>query len=121
MIDAGVCDVSKLSDAQLVYDVLNQLPEKIGMTRMTLPYVVKWQDKWAEIPGYSGFVMIAESHISIHTFPQERYVFIDLFSCREFDIETAKAYLIEAFGAKKVTCSFAKRGLDFPRNVPVEQ
>ena len=114
-IDASGCDKRKLASYSLVYDILNNLPAKIGMTKMTLPYVAKWMDKFANgTEGISGFVMIAESHISIHTFPDQDYVFMDIFSCRSFDTENAIKYLVSAFGAKKYTTKVLKRGLDFP-------
>ena len=114
-IDASGCSKAKLMSVPLVYDILNKLPEKIGMTKMTLPYVAKWLDKFADgTPGMSGFVMIAESHISIHTFPDQDYVFMDIFSCREFETEKAIKYLLGAFDAKKHEIRIQKRGLDFP-------
>ena len=118
-IDASGCDKRKLASYSLVYDILNNLPAKIGMTKMTLPYVAKWMDKFANgTEGISGFVMIAESHISIHTFPDQDYVFMDIFSCRSFDTDSAIKYLIDAFGAKKHTTKILKRGLDFPPKTP---
>ena len=118
-IDASKCDKQKLASYSLVYDVLNTLPSKIGMTKMTLPYVAKWLDKFSDgTPGISGIVMIAESHISIHTFPDQDYVFMDIFSCRNFDTKNAIKYLLNAFEAKKYTTNVLKRGLDFPPKIP---
>ena len=115
-IDALGCDKRKLASQSLVYDILNKLPSKIGMTKMTLPYVAKWLDKFASgTEGISGFVMIAESHLSIHTFPDQGYVFIDFFSCQSFDYKRATRILTKAFGSKKVTTNVVKRGMDFPR------
>jgi len=120
-IDASKCDRQKLASYSLVYDVLNTLPSKIGMTKMTLPYVAKWLDKFSDgTPGISGTVMIAESHISIHTFPDQDYVFMDIFSCREFETQKAIKFLLDAFGAKKHTINTFKRGLDFPSKDPKE-
>ncbi len=121
-IDASNCNVRKLTDVRAVYDILNKLPSFMRMTLMTLPYVVKWKDKWAKTEGISGFVMIAESHISIHTFPEENYVFIDVFSCKNFDTDKAAEFIIKAFEAKKSEKNVVKRGLDFPRKeILVEQ
>ena len=117
-IDASFCNRKKLTEQSLVYDILNKLPAKLGMTKMTLPQVVKWLDPGANIPGISGFVMIAESHISIHTFPEKEYVFIDLFSCKGFDVESAVKLLVDAFESKKYTEKVIDRGLDFPRSHP---
>ena len=123
-IDASCCSKKKLASVTLVYDILNKLPDMIGMTKMTLPYVVKWLDKFAlGTEGISGFVMIAESHISIHTFPDQDYVFMDIFSCKEFDAERAIRYLTQAFESAQYEKNILKRGVDFPRKVimsPVE-
>src|SRR3989338_4735992 len=117
-VDASRCNKRKLASVTLVYDILNKLPEKIGMTKMTLPYVVKWMDKFSEgMEGVSGFVMIAESHISIHTFPDHDYVFMDIFSCKEFDAEKAVKYLVGAFESTKYSKNIVKRGVDFPRRM----
>ena len=117
-IDASGCNKRKLSSVTLVYDILNKLPDRIGMTKMTLPYVVKWLDKFAHgTEGISGFVMIAESHISIHTFPDQDYVFMDIFSCKDFDAEKAIKYLVDAFEATKYERYILKRGIDFPQKI----
>ena len=117
-VDASGCDKRKLASVTLVYDILNNLPDRIGMTKMTLPYVVKWLDKFANgTEGVSGFVMIAESHISIHTFPDQDCVFMDIFSCRGFDAEMAVKYLTQAFDATKYERHVIKRGMDFQKKV----
>ena len=115
-IDASQCDGEKLRDHTYVYSVLDQLPGEVGMTKIMPPYVVTYREgKVPEDWGISGFVMIAESHISIHTFPEKDYVFIDIFSCKEFDVEKAMDLLVSAFNAKRVTTNVVQRGLDFPR------
>ena len=117
-VDATGCNKRKLASVTLVYDILNNLPDRIGMTKMTLPYVVKWLDKFANgTEGVSGFVMIAESHISIHTFPDQDCVFMDIFSCRGFDAEMAVKYLTQAFDATKYERHVIKRGMDFQKKV----
>ncbi|MBI3027162.1 adenosylmethionine decarboxylase [Candidatus Woesearchaeota archaeon] len=117
-IDASGCNKRKLASVTLVYDILNKLPGRIGMTKMTLPYVVKWLDKFSSgTEGISGFVMIAESHISIHTFPDQDYVFMDIFSCKEFDAEKAIKHLVDAFESTKYEKNILKRGFDFQRKV----
>ena len=48
--------------------------------------------------GYSTFVMIAESHLSLHTFPEAGFLTFDCYSCTGFDHETALAVLDQNFG-----------------------
>jgi len=116
-LDLEECDVDKLSDFKHIFNVLNDLPDKIGMTKITQPYVFPYSGAVPEDKGITGVVIIAESHISIHTFQEKGYAFIDLFSCRPFEIEVAADYLVKAFGAKKVQKNILERGLNFPRKV----
>ena len=64
--------------------------------------------------GISGVVVIAESHLSIHTWPEHRYAAVDIFSCGE-TLKPAEAanYLVEQFGASRASCVEVKRGV-FP-------
>ncbi len=115
-IDGKKCDKSKLSDLALVFKVLDDLPSIIGMTKIMPPYSIIYHGAVPKDWGISGFVMIAESHISIHTFPEKEFVFIDLFSCKMFDVEKAIKYLVDAFGIKDMDKEMVKRGICFPRN-----
>lgn len=115
-LDLNECNPAKLSDYDLVFDVLNNLPDMIGMTKITQPYVFKYSGLVPEDKGITGFVVIAESHISIHTFQDKNYCFIDLFSCKPFDYTYAEKYLIDVFESKKPTVNVLMRGHDFPRS-----
>ena len=64
--------------------------------------------------GVSGVVVIAESHLSIHTWPEYRYAALDLFTCGEsVDPWKAFAHLREQLKAERVSNTELKRGL-FP-------
>jgi len=112
-LDLGQCNIEKLKDFSLVYDLLIKLPKIMGIEAITLPHVVKWMDKNATIEGISGIVMIADSHISIHTFPEKYFVFADIFSCRNFHQNRPIDEIIRVFESKKYEKNSIKRGLDF--------
>ena len=62
--------------------------------------------------GVSGVVVIAESHLSIHTWPEYRYAAVDIFSCGEIlQPEIAASYLVEQFGAERTSVVEMQRGL----------
>jgi len=63
----------------------------------------------AESYGYSSFVMIAESHISIHTFPELRYASFDCYSCKGFDDLRVMEILEEELEIEKSTVQICKR------------
>lgn len=62
--------------------------------------------------GVSGVVVISESHLAIHTWPELGYAAVDVFTCGEsVNPWDACNYLAEKFGAAHVTASEVKRGL----------
>ncbi len=61
--------------------------------------------------GVSGVVVISESHLTIHTWPEYGYAAIDVFTCGdEADPEKACEYLTKALKAESSTILEFKRG-----------
>ena len=119
MIDAYNCDPNTLNDQNLVYNILDTLPEKIGMKKLMKPYVLFAEANDKRDPGgWSGFVMIQESHISIHTFIKRRFITADVYSCKEFNTKIAIEYFKDIFKTKDIECSIENRGKKYPnRNI----
>lgn len=121
MLDLRECKEEKLSDLNLVFNILHDLPKKIGMTRITEPYVFPYSGLIPEDKGITGTVIIAESHISIHTFQEKDYCFVDVFSCKDFDVNFAAEYIINAFESKKYDKHIVNRGKEFIRYKQVKE
>lgn len=117
MLDLRKCNKEKLSDYDLVFNILHELPVEIGMTKITQPYVFPYSGLVPEDKGITGTVIIAESHISIHTFQEKDYVFVDVFSCKDFDVDLAAEYIINAFESKDYDKHVVNRGKDFERSI----
>lgn len=113
VIDGYGGDTAKMWDEDLVRDFLYQYPESLGMTRITEPNVLRYEAPKSEDSGVSGFVIIAESHISIHTFPHKDYINIDIFSCRPFDHERALEDVKDLFALAEVKTWLLNRGLEW--------
>jgi S-adenosylmethionine decarboxylase len=65
--------------------------------------------------GVSGVVVIAESHISIHTWPEVGYAAADIFTCGDQAMpEVAAEHIGEAFGAEHVEINRLTRGIRPP-------
>lgn len=116
MLDCRGCNLDKIADVAHVFNVLNELPEKIGMTKITQPYVFPYSGLVPEDKGVTGTVVIAESHLTFHSFTEKDYFFFDLFSCKPFDVQAAMDYIVEAFEVKDVEVHYAERGRHFPRS-----
>ncbi|RKZ27454.1 adenosylmethionine decarboxylase [bacterium] len=62
--------------------------------------------------GVSGVIVIQESHLSIHTWPEHGYAAVDLFTCSEdVDVEKAIEYLRSAFRPSSVSVVELRRGI----------
>ena len=116
-LDAYGCDFAALDDFEVVFRVLDELPGKVQMHKITTPYVIRaGANDLKDCGGLSGFVMIAESHISIHTFPKKLYFTFDLYSCSMFDEKPVLSFLRQAFRWKKIEKHVIARGRMFPKD-----
>jgi S-adenosylmethionine decarboxylase len=62
--------------------------------------------------GISGVVVIAESHLSIHTWPEYGYAAVDIFTCGDvIQPELAVSYLVKKFECKNPSIVEMKRGI----------
>ena len=117
LYQAHGCPASRLDDMDGLYRLLEGMPDRIHMTRIMPPYVLRHATSAGRITGYSGFVLIAESHISMHTFLSRRFVNVDIFSCENFDVEDALSALRGAFHPQRVEWHLLDRGREFPRDL----
>ena len=61
--------------------------------------------------GISGVAVLAESHISVHTWPERDYVAFDIFMCGDTSPEASVEYLIKTLKPKKKILKKIKRGV----------
>lgn len=109
LIDGHDCNIKKLTDLESVYNFLSETPNDMGMTKMMEPYAIRWKDKNGVVPGITGFITIAESHLAVHTFPDDRRVYADVFSCRPFDSEKVIRIFRETFKPKKMNTKIVRK------------
>lgn len=102
IIDGYTEDRAILQNDQFIYNLLDKYPAEIGMTKIQGPVVFRYNGLKPEDWGISGLVFIAESHISIHTFVERKYMNIDVFSCMPFDTERTISDLREKFSIIKM-------------------
>lgn len=117
IIDGYEVNSRSIQDEELIYDLLADYPARIGMTKIAPPFVFRYVGARPEDWGISGFVLIAESHISVHTFPERRFVNIDVFSCKDFDADQVIADLQKRLEIETMDTFLLDRGLEYPHQV----
>lgn len=100
------CDQSRINDVSYIEDSLIQAAKESRATLISHNF-----HKFSPY-GVSGVVVIAESHIAIHTWPEYNYAAVDIFTCGDtIDPWIIQEYLKERFESKNVSSMEMKRGL----------
>ncbi|MEM2015956.1 MAG: adenosylmethionine decarboxylase [Nitrososphaerota archaeon] len=107
IVDMYGCGEDVLRDKNYIYNVLLELPDYLKLTRLSEPFVEEYDNP---SPGVSGFVIIGESHISIHTFVEDGLATVDVYACKEFNVEDAILYLTMKFSPERFQKHILKRG-----------
>ena len=76
--------------------------EGLGDSRAATELAIDLEKRKKEEYGYSSFVMIAESHLSMHTFPELGYFSFDCYSCKDFDSSLVISILHKNFSIRKM-------------------
>ncbi len=107
-----------LNNELIVLKCLDELPELLGMKKLSKPqvYFAKSNDK-KDPGGWTGVVVIAESHISIHTFPKRGFLSADVYTCRNgMDTDFIIQYFKKTFELTDVETNLIKRGTKYPES-----
>ena len=108
-IELWECEQGMLNNPQLVEEAMVQAAQKANCT------VVQRVIHQFAPQGVSGVVILAESHLSVHTWPELGYAALDIFACgTQCTPQNAADHLIEAFSAKKSTVKSFSRGIPEP-------
>ena len=98
------CDCEKLNDESYLRCILNKAAKLANATVLNLI-----SNKF-EPQGATAIALLAESHISIHTWPESNYSAVDIFTCGQNMLpELASQYLIEALQAEEHSMRIIKR------------
>ena len=90
------CDCEKLNDESFLRCILNRASKLANATVLNLI-----SNKF-EPQGVTAIALLAESHISIHTWPESNYSAVDIFTCGQNMMpDLASQYLIESLMAKE--------------------
>lgn len=117
-IDGYGGDKDLLNNGDLILRFVEELLEKLEMNPLAPAQIVEAPDNGFKDPGgWSIVQMIAESHISIHTFPKRGFVSADVYTCRNgLEAEMVKKMFEEKFCLKDIESNFIIRGTRYPEN-----
>src|SRR5438270_8500170 len=110
MLELYGCNRELLSNEALIRRALDEYPSRVGMEKVSPVHLYDIETSNPLDAGLSGFVVIAQSHISMHAWPEYGEVDIDICSCKEFSQEEAISFAREIFQTDDVESHFVVRG-----------
>ena len=82
LIDVLVDDVTALSDAAVVERCAVAIAESCGLTVLGAPLTHRFPDTAAGPGGATSLLLLSESHLAIHTWPERSAALVSLGTCR---------------------------------------
>ena len=111
-IDASHCETDKMT-REGIGEFIEELCERIDMNPALVTYYWDEENGGAtdepHLKGTSAFRFIETSNIVIHTLTALKVVFINVFSCKDFDVSEAETFVKEYFSAKIAHTQVVKR------------
>jgi S-adenosylmethionine decarboxylase len=120
LVELYECDSEKLNDLGLLESVLEEAVSVSGATALETSF------HQFSPQGVSGVIIIAESHFTIHTWPEYGYAALDIFTCGEsVDSQKALDYIEKELNVKTISVTEMRRGnIRFPikikKNAPAK-
>lgn len=99
------CDFEKLNDMEQIEQIFVDAALKSGAEIREVAF-----HKFAP-QGVSGVVIISESHLTIHSFPEHGYASIDVYTCGDLDPNIAADYIAESLNAQ------TRENIEIPRGM----
>lgn len=106
LLDLYDCDAALLADAPALQALLQRAADAAGATTLAAHF-----HHFGDGMGVTGVLLLAESHISIHTWPEHRFAALDVFLCGDGQLERARALLCEGLRAGRADCREFSRGI----------
>ena len=109
LLDCKDCDRSKIKDAKNISQFVKTLIREIDMKAFGEPVIQHFGAHNPIVSGYSLMQLIETSSITGHFAEGSGDAYLDIFSCKPYDIEVAKAVVNRFFAPKKIKTAYLNR------------
>lgn len=107
MLDCSGCDQYAIRDAETIYNFAKQLVKDIDMVAYGEPQIVNFGS--GDKAGYTLVQLIETSNICAHFVNEDNAIYLDVFSCKEFDDQVVMKLVRQYFDAINIRPSYLTR------------
>jgi len=113
IVDGKAKNIWLMTDKALLSGYIRALVEATGMTVFQEPIVsgYPWPGS-TDTDALSAVCFLKESAVMVHCYPEQSFVFVDVFSCKEFDVGKIYGHIKRAFEMDDAKCVVLERGVD---------
>ncbi len=120
LLDMYECREGAADDLELIYRFLEELVDKIGMTKQANPIcfhgpTANGVELYPEKAGVSAWIPLIESGIQIHSIEPKRFISLDVYTCGGFDPKVIFDFAKETFGFNHAEVAELDRGVEYHR------
>lgn len=112
LLDVYDGDAARLANPAWLEQALQDAARAAGATRLSSHF-----HHFGTGMGVTGVVLLAESHISIHTWPEHGFAAVDIFLCGTHDMAAARDCLVAALAGGCWQWRVVSRGDDLIKNI----
>ena len=112
MLDCGNCNQEKIKDKNHIQQFVKELVSAIDMVAVGEPWIESSAIGIPDKEGFSMYQLIVTSNISAHFVDVHRQIYLDVFSCKDFDQNTANAIFTKYFKPNSIKTNFVIRNAD---------
>lgn len=114
LLDLYDCRVGVCDDLTLCYQFLDEIVGYLGMEKQAPPNIFRTPDeRFPDKAGLSGWAPLVESSVVIHTLTQTNFISVDIYCCKQFDVNKAKLFVRKFFSPRRMDEQFILRGIDY--------
>jgi len=111
MMELFGCDQEKLNSRKFLHNTVKNAVKKVGLTNLGSRF------HQFQPFGVTGFTLLAQSHISLHSWPEFGYLVLDIFTCGDQNQADQLAdHLLERLQPSRVDRQVVRKGYLYPRD-----
>jgi S-adenosylmethionine decarboxylase len=112
LLDCSGCDKEAITDPITLKMWIKALVERIDMVPYGEPQIIHFGHNERHLEGWTVIQLIETSNIIAHFNDHTCEGYIDIFSCKEYDMENAVDTVVEFFNPKKIRKNYITRQAD---------